>query len=156
MRRLILVALISALAGVGIGALAASWYWLEFNARFMTSNLVLRTQADLVTRVKVLESLRAGDSRGATNLLEVLLDGDLIAAGALVREGHQFSEHARRAVALALEARRVSGYEPSDASVRSAVEEAFILLSPRTDGGGAQPGAAAERQQPPSAPVAAR
>jgi hypothetical protein len=156
MRRLILVALLSTFAGIGAGALAASWYWLDLNASFMTSNLVLRIQTDLITRVKVLESLRTGNSKGATNLLEVLLDGDLIAAGALAREGHQFSENARHAVALALEARKVSGYEPSDPSVRAAVEEAFMLLSPRGHEGGAQPGAAAERQQPPSAPVAAR
>ena len=127
-----------------VGGLGASWYWLDSNAQFMTSGLVLRTQADIITKVSVLEQIRAGRPEDATKLLETLLDGDLIAAGALARDGRKFNANARRAVALELRAREVSGYQPGDPSVRVAAQEAFRLLATRIDGGGVQPGAAGD------------
>jgi|SRR6267142_2405118 len=143
-RRIAAIAAISALVGLVVGAFAASRYWLDFNAQFMTSGLVLKTQADLVTRVFVLEHLRASRSEDATKLLEALLDGDLISAGALARDGHKFSASARRAVAVELRARQMSGYEPADPNVRAAVQEAFRLLPEGVGAGGAQPGAAGD------------
>ena len=128
-RRVTVITAISAVSGLLLGIFAASWYWLDFSANFTTSSLLLRTQADLITRISVLEHLRAGHAGNATRLLESLLDGDLIGAGALARDGHQFNANARLAVALELRLRRLSGYEPSDANVRAAVDEALSLLS---------------------------
>ena len=73
--------------------------------------------AACASKVSVLERLRAGRSEDATKLLETLLDGDLIGAGALARDGHNFNANARRAVALEIQARKVSGYEPADPNV---------------------------------------
>jgi hypothetical protein len=143
-RRIAAIAAISALVGLVVGAFAASRYWLDFNAQFMTSGLVMRTQADLVTRVLVLRQIRAGRSGDATKLLEVLLDGDLISAGALARDGHKFDANVRRAVALELRAREMSGYEPADPNVRAAVQEAFRLLPEGVGASGGQPGAAGD------------
>jgi len=140
-RATVLIAATSGVLGVILGLAGASWYWLNFNTGFMTSGLVLRTQADLIAKESVLERLRAGRPEDATKLLETFLDGDLIGAGALARDGHKFNANARRAVALEFEARRVSGYEPSDPSVRAAVHEAFLLVPAAVDADRAQPGA---------------
>jgi hypothetical protein len=86
-RRVAMIAAISALAGLVVGAVSASWYWFDSNGQFMTSNLVLGTQADILAKVSVLEHMRAGRFEHATKLLETLLDGDLIGAGALARQG---------------------------------------------------------------------
>jgi hypothetical protein len=147
-RGVAMIAAISALVGLVVGGLGASWYWLDSNAQFMTSGLVLRTQADIITKVSVLEHIRAGRPEDATKLLETLLDGDLIAAGALARDGRKFNANARRAVALELRAREVSGYQPTDPSVRAAAQEAFRLLAAGVDGSGVQPGAAARAMKP--------
>jgi hypothetical protein len=140
-RRIATIAVISALLGLVVGAFAAYQYLLDFNAQFMSSGLVLKTQADLVTRVSVLEHLRAGRSEDAAKLLEALLDGDLISAGALARDGHKFSANTHRAVGLELRARKISGYQPADPNVREAVQEAFRLLPQGIGGTAAQPGA---------------
>ena len=146
-RRFAMIAAISALGGLVGGAFGASWYWQNFYTQFMTSNLVLRTQADIITRVSVLEHIRAGRPENATKLLETLVDGDLIGAGALARDGHKFNANARRAVALELRARKVSGYEPTDPTVRAGVQEAFRLLHASADAVGAQPDAAGDAQK---------
>ena len=65
------------------------------------------------------------------------MEGDLIGAGALARAGYKFSANARRAAALELRERKLSGYEPADPTVRAAVQEAIRLL-PTADVGGAQ------------------
>lgn len=143
-RRAAMIAAISALAGLVVGVFAASWYWLDFNGQFMTSGLVVRTQADILTKVSVLELMRAGRPEDAIKLQEALLDGDLIGAGALVRDGYKFNANARRAVALERQARKLSGYEPTDPTVRAAVKEAFRLLPAGADAGDAQPGAAGD------------
>ncbi len=124
----VVIAAIAAFAGLVVGMLGASWYWLEFNARFDTYRLATRTQADIVGRVAALERLRAGRSEDATKTLETLLDGDLLEARVLARAGHKFDENARRALEIELQARKVSGYEPQDPDVRVAVREAFDLV----------------------------
>ena len=143
-RRVILIACISAFVGIVVGAVCASQYWLNFNTGFMTSGLVLRTQADIIAKVAVLEHIRAGRLEEGTVLLETLLDGDLIGAGALARDGAQFNSNARRAVELERRARLVSGYQSPNPTVRAAVQEAFRLIPEAADKTGAQPGAAGD------------
>jgi hypothetical protein len=123
-RWIVLIALVSLVVGV----VGASWFWLNFNAQFTNYGFVVRTEADIVTKVAVLEHIRAGRIADATNLLETLLDGDLIGAGALARDGAKFNANTRRAAALEYQARAKSGYAPTDEGVRSAVQEAFRLL----------------------------
>ncbi len=132
------VALI-ALLSLAVGAGGASWYWLNFNAQFNNYAFVVRTQADVVTKVAVLEHIRAGRILDATNLLETLLDGDLIGAGALARDGTTFNANTARAVALESKARAASGYRPSDQSVHNAVQEAFRLVPGSLERTDAQP-----------------
>ena len=143
-RATFLIAIAAATLGLVLGLVGASWYWLNFNSGFMTSSLVSRTQADLVTKELVLERLRAGRAEDATKLLETFLDGDLIGAGALARDGHKFNANARRAVVRELEARRLSVYEPSDPNVRAAVQEAFRLVPAGADAERTQPRAAGD------------
>ena len=128
-RRMAIIAAVSALAGLVVGACGASWYLIGFNAQFMESNLALRTGSDIVSKVSVLEHLRAGRTEHAASLLEALLDGDLMTAGALAGVGHKFSPNAQRAAAVELIARQASGYQPIDPNVRAAVENALRLLA---------------------------
>ena len=95
-RRVATIAVVSSLAGLVVGACGASWYWLGFNGKFMASSLVLRTQADIIAKVSVLEHMRAGRTEEAAKLQEILLDGDLVIAGALARDGNGFNANARR------------------------------------------------------------
>ncbi len=122
-RWVILTALLSLVVGAG----AASWYWMDFWSRFVHTGLVLRAEADLVTKVAVLERLRAGKVEEAIRFQEILLDGDLIGAAALARDGTKFNANSRHAVELEAKARAAGGYQP-DASIRDAVQEAFRLV----------------------------
>jgi hypothetical protein len=127
-RVVIVTATIGVVVGLTIGVIGASWFWTKFNAEFTNSGFILRTQSDIVTKVAVLSALRAGHNEDGIKLLETLLDGDLIGAGALARDGAKFSSNARRAVEVEYRAREASGYEPTDPTVRTAVQEAFRLV----------------------------
>ena len=129
-----------AFVSLALGGAGASWFWLNFNAQFIMAGLVTRTQADIVTKVSVLERLRAGRVADATRLQEMLLDGDLIGAGALARTGTKFNANTRHAVELELKARAASGYTPTDENVRNAVQEVFDLVPSASDSANAQPG----------------
>lgn len=122
-RWVILIAFLS----LAIGAGSASWYWTNFWSGFVRAGLVSRTEADLVTKIAVLERLRAGKVEEAMRIQEILLDGDLIGAGALAQEGVKFSANSRHAVELEAKARASGGYRP-DPRVRDAVQEAFRLV----------------------------
>jgi hypothetical protein len=139
-----------ALVSLVIGVAGASWFWLNFNAQFTNYGFVARTEADIVTKVAVLERIRAGKVAEATHLLETLLDGDLIGAGALAREGTKFNANTRHAVELEIKARAASGYVPSNDNVRKAVQDTFRLMPTSSDDSAAQPTA------PRDAPQAAR
>lgn len=145
-RGAVLIALVSLVVGVA----GASWFWLNFNAQFTNHGLAARTEADIVTKVAVMEHIRGGRIKDATNLLEILLDGDFITAGALAKNGTKFNANTRRAVELEYQARAASGYEPTAQNVRNAVQEAFRLLPATADSAAAQPTA------PGDAPKAAR
>jgi len=118
-----------ALLSLSIGAGGASWYWLTFNARLNTAELIAHTQANITTRIALLEHIQSGRIPEATKLLETLLDGDLINAGALAHSGIRFNSNTDRAVALEFQARTASGYRPEDDRVNDAVREAFDLMS---------------------------
>jgi hypothetical protein len=138
-----LIALVSLVVGIA----GASWFWMNFNAQFTNHGLVVRTEADIVTKVAVLEHIRAGRIADATNLLETLLDGDLIGAGALARDGAKFKANTHRAVGLEYQARVASGYKPADQNVRNAVQEAFRLLPAASNSAAAQPAAPRDTPQ---------
>lgn len=140
-----------AFASLVVGLAGASLFWLNFNAEFTNHGFVVRTQADIITKVAVLEHIRAGRIAEATKLLETLLDGDLISAGALARDGTKLSENTRQAVDLEIKARAISGYAPNDERVRNSVQEALRLLSASSVGGGAQPQPIAPRDAPQAA-----
>lgn len=133
-RWIVLIAILSCVVGAG----GASWYWLNFNAQFNNYGLVVRTQADIVTKVAVLEYIHAGRVSDATHLLETLLDGDLISASALMRDGNKFNSSTGRAVALESKARVASGYRPADKNVYNAVQEAFRQVPGAIEGSAAQ------------------
>ncbi|MCK9192768.1 MAG: hypothetical protein M0P19_02720 [Nevskia sp.] len=112
-----------------IGGGAASWFWLAFDKQFTNHSLVVRTEADIVTKVAVLGHLRAGRVEEATALLETLLDGDLISVGALSGQEAVFGTSTVQAIGIEKQARKLSGYAPKDQAVNSAVQEALGLAT---------------------------
>ena len=138
-RRIVLLTAVAGAIGIVVGAAVGSWFWLSFNAAFMSAGLLTRYEADIVTKVAVLENLRAGRPEDATRLLETLLDADLMGAATFVQEGKKISANTRHAAELERRARVTSGYQPIDASVRTRVDEAFRLLPNAAVQGGAQP-----------------
>ncbi len=131
-RWVVLTALLSLAVGVG----GTSWYWDRYWQRIFgyLDQLALfeRTQADILAKVAVLERLRRGKIDKAIRLQEVLLDGDLIDAGALARDGAKFDVNILHALELEAKARAASGYEP-DPRIRDAVQEAFRLVPKAVD-----------------------
>lgn len=121
---------ISLAVGFGVGAWLASRYWLDFNARFILSGEVARTEGNITTRIALIDDLRSGKSKDAKNLLEQLLDGDLMTAAALVKDGHKLSPDVLEAVAAEVRARKVSGYEPADPTVRAYLQKSLDVLIP--------------------------
>ncbi len=130
----ILLALISFAVGVG----GASWGWMHFYSQTLLGALVANTEADLISKVGVLERLRAGKPDEALRLEEELLDGDLLTAAALAKQGAQFNANARRAVQTEAKARAASGYAP-DPRLRAAVQEAFVLVPAATGAAAPRP-----------------
>ncbi len=126
------VALI-ALGSLTIGMGTASWYWLNFYSQFINSGLTTSLGADIVTKVSILERIRAGKITEATTLLETLLDIDLISAASLAREGATFSPNTARALAREAKARSLSGYRSIRDDMHNAVQEAFCLVSAATE-----------------------
>jgi len=91
--------------------------------------MMLQTQTDIVTKVAVLEHLRSGQIEIGTKLLESLLDGDLLAAGALARSGRKFNKNMLVAVEKERLAREMSGYESPDATVASGAKDVLRTIS---------------------------
>ena len=146
-RRMVLLVAVAGAIGVVAGAALGSWFWLSFNAAFMSAGLLTRYEADIVTRVAVLENLRAGRSEDAIRLLETLLDADLMGAATFVQDGTKISANTRRAAEHERRARETSGYQPIAANVRARVDEALRLLPKAPVRAGAQPGAPADAHE---------
>jgi len=118
----------AAILGSIIGGFVASEFWLHFYSRFNASGLLLRTQADIVTRISVLEDLRVRHVEDGAKKLELLLDGDLLTLDALAEKGQPFNASLRDALKREQEARAHSGYQPL-IQMRPQVENAFRLLA---------------------------
>jgi hypothetical protein len=144
-RRAYLLYSISVMAGLVLGVIGASLFWLSFNAQFMTANLVHSTESQIITKEAVLEQLRAGRPEKAMSVLQSLLDGDFISAAALARDGHELSAPTLRAVAKEMEARRLSGYAPPDAKVAAFIEELAAVAERAQQGAPADAPKAARR-----------
>ena len=120
---------LAAIALVCVGVAVSSWFWAHFYGELMAISYRTRTEADLVSKVAVLEHLRSGRITEATQLLETLLDSDLVSAAALARDGAKFTQKANQALVLAMKARQTSGYVAANEEVRRAVDDAFRLVT---------------------------
>jgi|GEM_PF-3716640 len=100
---------------------------------FMSTNRAQQIQTDIVTKAAVLNHLRAGQTDSAAKLLEGLLDGDILAAGYLVRDGHTLNKNTIIAVEKERLAREVSGYESPNAAVAAEMKDAFQKISPTAE-----------------------
>ncbi len=124
----VLIAAVFGIVGLIVGMFGTSWFWLKSNATFAKSAAVARAETGIMTKVALLEHLRSAHYAAAVVELEALLDTDLAGAGALARGGAEFSSNAVKAVEAERKARGVSGYEPSNEAVNTAVHDAFLLV----------------------------
>jgi hypothetical protein len=116
------------LASLIVGVGCATWFWQNFYTMFIAAGFEASTTAGIVTKVAVLERLRAGHNVDAVELLETQLDGDILSAGELLKEGHALSKNVARALAQERAARAVSTHAPPGQTVRDAVQSVFESL----------------------------
>jgi len=137
-RKRVFIAIAYIATSFTVGAVLASWYWLDFAGRFVSAAEFTKTQANLVTLEAVLSHTRAGRSEEATKMLELLFDAELVSAAALHRDGYDLSSNAINAIKAEHTARKVSGYSPANPSVREAIQESFRLLAETPEARNAQ------------------
>lgn len=125
----ILIATISGIFGLIMGIFVTALVSVQSNIMFTKLGPVAKTEAAIETKVELLEHLRSGRYNNATRQVEEWLDNDLIGAGTFARDGIEFSASTLKAVEKERKARGISGYEPANASVSAAVQEAFRRVS---------------------------
>ncbi len=130
---IITIASFSAIFGLILGVCGVSIVWMQANFNFSRSGSEAKTETGIVSKVELLQKLRSGRYGDATRQVEASLDNDLVSAGELARSGEALSASMLNAIETERSARAVSGYEPSNARVSAAVQEAFRLL-PRANG----------------------
>lgn len=133
-RQVLLIASISGIFGIMMGVLGTAWVWMQTTVEFSRIGAVAKTEANIVTKVDLLEDLRSGRYNDAAMQLEVSLDKDLIRAAESARDGGEFGTDTLNALAAESRARRISGYAPVNANAGAAVQEAF-RLAPQTEPG---------------------
>lgn len=122
----------SAIFGIMMGVLGTAMVWMQTTSNFSRIGTSARTEADIVTKVELLEHLRSGRYDDATRQLEALLDKDLTGAAESARIGNVLSSDTLKALETERRARGVSGYKPVSADVSAAVQEAFRLAPEAT------------------------
>jgi len=114
--RTVIVFSIALTIGLLVGGSAVAWFYSHF---LLAQSLATSAAAGVGNKVAILKSLKAGDSREVSDLLEIELDSDLIVLG-LVPES-TIDERMSRAIARAAEYRTTSPYKSGDPQVDSAV-----------------------------------
>jgi hypothetical protein len=123
--RTLLIPLLSAIGGLTIGIVAASWFW----ASFVKEGAFASSEAGIVTRYTVLDQIRCGNIAAAEKFLELQMDGDLVATAQFVRDGHRVSEGVRKVAQKERAARRTSAYQPMVPELVAPVRESLDLLA---------------------------
>ena len=123
-----LTASISVIFGIMMGVLGTAMVWMQTTSDFTRTGAAAKAEANIVTKVELLEHLRSGRYQDATKQLEAMLDKDLTRAAESARDGIELSSDTLRALETERKARGISGYEPVSASDGAAVQEAFRLV----------------------------
>jgi hypothetical protein len=126
--RILLTASVSVIFGIMIGVLGTAWVWMQTTTEFAKVGALAKTEADIITKVDLLEHLRSGQYNDATKQLEALLDMDLIGAAEFAREGIEFGSDTLKALETERTARKISGYEPVSSTVGVGVHDVFSLV----------------------------
>ncbi len=123
-----MIASFSATFGLILGVCGMSLIWMQTTFSFSRIGSEAKTETGIVSKVELLQMLRSGHYGDATRQIEAALDNDLVSAGELARRGAELSPNMLNAIEAERMARATSGYEPSNARVSAAVQEAFRLL----------------------------
>lgn len=121
---------LTALVFFTFGAASASWFWLDLNAKVMNGASLIKIESDISAKAAILERIRAGRIDEATNLVEIMLDGDFISAAALAQEGKRLSASTDLAILKEMKARANAGDVSADEDSCAAVQEAIRTLQP--------------------------
>ena len=120
--RSLMIAGVSGLAGLIIGAIAAAWFSSSFFGYGMTTGAL----ANVVVEGAALEKLHAGDIDGARRILDVHLDGELLTIGYAIDDGFKLPPNGASAIARIKRMREASGYVP-DPAIQSSVQAVLAL-----------------------------
>jgi len=123
--KLAVASIISGVVGILIGVGFTFW----FTTQFALSGLVSSYRAGIVTKVSVLKNLRQNKSDSATQLLEILLDGDIIGLTPFLSADNPHNAEAVKAAQQAAEYRATSNYIPENQTVRASVENILRIGS---------------------------
>jgi hypothetical protein len=126
--QVLLTASISVIFGIMIGVLGEAWVWMQTTSEFTRLGSVAKSEANIETKVELLEHLRSGRYNDAAKLLEELLDKDLTRAAESARVGIIFSSDTLKALDTERRARKISGYEPVNSTVGVAIQDVFRLV----------------------------
>lgn len=110
-----------------IGVLGEAWVWMQTTSEFTRLGAVAKSEANIETKVELLEHLRSGRYNDAAKMLEELLDKDLTRAAESASVGIKFSSDTLKAIATERKARKISGYEPANSTVGVAIQNVFRL-----------------------------
>jgi len=126
--QVLLTASISVIFGIMIGVLGEAWVWMQTTSEFTRLGAVAKSEANIETKVELLEHLRSGRYNDAAKMLEELLDKDLTRAAESARVGIQFSPDTLKALETERKARTISGYEPVNSTVGGEIQDVFRLV----------------------------
>jgi hypothetical protein len=82
--------LFSIFFGIIVGCVMTNFGFFNYQTSFLADASMLKTVVDIQQSVYVLQKIRAGDIKGGAELLEIKLDGDLIALVGI--EKNKFSD----------------------------------------------------------------
>ena len=115
-----LVACLSLMAGIIIGAYFGVRFWRRMDATFLETRLM----ADAKMRLAVLEAIKNSKQENAVLLLESLLDGDVLAIDAIY-EASSCKAELRDVLSRVSRYRAQGDYRSSEKQVASAVERSL-------------------------------
>ena len=116
---------ICAAAGLILGSLVTVW----ITSHQRPPGAAASSVETLVIDGDALRKMHAGDIIGATRLLQVRLDEELISLDAAVKRGFKLTPEARTAISQIKRLRDSTGYAPADPATQKSVADALALGS---------------------------
>ena len=109
------------LVGLALGVAGTTYFTGWFMGYAQTTSALATVAMEGVA----LEKMAASDVAGATKVLNIHLDGELLQINAAVDEGFTLTPKAKQHIERVRKLRQAAGYVPADSQVHAGVEEIF-------------------------------